>query len=184
MSNFQVIEGGGRNHGKRSVVEIETIASEPNISSIFFRKEDERVTDTNVTDDTFIDFDNPPEVLSFARIMPIGEGEAREVYARALHDGYDAMLAEIVVYCLVEGFSRASGNDSGDYMRFHEHLHRNVGADLPEGLTPETLYSEAKSVMTDRRINRLNGQEMEDFAMEMGGELHEKCILQNANFRI
>jgi hypothetical protein len=87
-----------------------------------------------------------------------------------LVEGADALLAEIVVYCFAEGFSRASGNIPGDYMRFHEHLLRNIGADLPEGLTAEALREEASRLISGDELDGLTLVQIEDLCLEKGRE--------------
>ena len=116
--------------------------------------------------------DNNVEIVvqRFRRIVPIGAGEARQVYVGLLGEGADALLAEAVVYCFTEGFSRASGNNPGDYMRFHEHVHRDVGADLPEGLIAEVLREEALQIIAGDDLNDLTLTQIEDLCLEKGRE--------------
>jgi hypothetical protein len=109
-----------------------------------------------------------------SKIMDVGHGEARGVYAKMLGEGRDAIMAEIVVYGVTEGFSRAAGNPAGNYMRFHEHLHLNVGADLPDALTAEALYEEAAALADGQDMNGFSVRKMERFAMVKGAELHER----------
>jgi hypothetical protein len=119
-------------------------------------------------------FDNDLLFGRFVRIMDTGKGDARGVYTKMLGEGRDAIMAEIVVYSVTEGFSRAAGNPAGNYMRFHEHLHLNVGADLPEGLTADALYEEAAAIADGDDMNGFSVEKMENFAMVKGAELHER----------
>lgn len=123
--------------------------------------------------------DNEAEIVitqRFQRVMPVGAGEARQVYVALLGKGDDAILAEAVVYCFAEGYSRASGNDPGDYMRFHEHLHRNVGADLPEGLTAQALREEADRIIAGGELNGLTLGEIEDLCLKKGREFQVMTV--------
>jgi len=116
------------------------------------------------------------EVQTFKRAMALGEGAARHVYARALGRGEDAIMAEIVVYNLVEGFSRAAGNPPGNPSRFHEHLHRNVGAALPEGLEVDLLEERAEELMSGEEIDGMTVAEMEEYCLAQGARLHEPAL--------
>lgn len=122
------------------------------------------------------------EMRHYSRIMDVGSGDARGVYAKMIGKNYDAIMAEVVVYGFVEGFSRAAGNPPGNYMRFHEHIHLNVGADLPEGLTADALYEEAIRIADGNQMNGFTLQKMEDFAIKNGMDFHAK-IARSSNPR-
>lgn len=108
----------------------------------------------------------------FRRIMPVGEGEARGVYARLLGEGFDAVLAALVVYGIAEGFAREAGEAPGDPTRFHEGVRRNVGAPLPEGLDADELMDRARDAMRDPDL--LDGKlvgEIEEIALVIGRDV-------------
>jgi hypothetical protein len=110
--------------------------------------------------------------IRFRRLMPVGEGEARGVYARLLGEGFDAVLAGAVVYNVAEGFSRASGEPDGDPMRFHEGIRRGVGAPLPDGLDADTLMERSRDAMTDPNLlDALLYEEIEEIALTIGADI-------------
>lgn len=114
--------------------------------------------------------------VRFRRIMPVGSGGARQVYAGLIGEGMDAIMTELAVYAFTEGFSRAAGNAPADYMRLHEHLHRGVGADLPDGLTAEALRQEALSIMKGDAADGLTFAAIEAMCIERGREFHAAAM--------
>jgi len=123
-------------------------------------------------EDFSYDQSNPDlEVQKYSRLMEVGEGDARLVYVKLLNEGRDAIMSEVVVYGMTEGFSRAAGHADGNYMRFHEHLHKNVGADLPNGLDPDSLYTAATEIADSDDMDGFSLTDMEEFAIQKGREL-------------
>ncbi|MGY8607427.1 hypothetical protein ACTVH1_17315 [Gluconobacter cerinus] len=116
--------------------------------------------------------ENEPTVLNQYRwVGVLGEGGARKVFERLCSEGRDAMATDAITYNMAEGFSRAVGNDEGNPARFHEYIHRNVGADLPEGLTEELLYERAKALYESDELDGCLFGEMEEISLNKGKEL-------------
>ncbi len=113
------------------------------------------------------------EAVNFVDIIAVGTGGGRHAYARMLGEGFDAMLAHIVVYGVAEGFSRAAGHPEGDPSRFHDGAGRDAGADLPEGLDADALSDRAREAMRDERLFAgLLVDQIEDVAMTVGADLY------------
>ena len=113
------------------------------------------------------------EEVSFVDVIAVGTGGGRHAYARMLGEGFDAMLAHIVVYGVAEGFSRAAGHPEGDPSRFHDGEGRDAGADLPEGLDSDSLSDRAREAMRDERLFAgLLVDQIEGVAMTVGADLY------------
>lgn len=110
-----------------------------------------------------------------APLMAVGTGAARRVHALLMGEGFDAVLADSVVYGIAEGFSREAGNEPGNPRRFHDGLGRHAGADLPEGLDADTLADRARDAMSDADI--LEGKtvaEIEEIALLIGADAYRE----------
>lgn len=120
--------------------------------------------------------ENEPQVVNqylnhYRWVGVLGEGGARKVFDRLCSEGRDAMAVDAITYHMAEGFSRAVGNDEGNPARFHEYIHRNVGADLPEGLTEDVLHERAKALYESDELEGCHLGEMEEISLDKGKEL-------------
>lgn len=112
-------------------------------------------------------------VTRFRRPLPVGSGPARLAYLRLVGEGFDQVLSASVVYSIAEGFSRESGNPPGDPMRFHEHVRRHAGAELPDGLDEDLLVERARDAMADPALlDAMDVGEIEEVAMVIGADMH------------